>query len=94
MRSAARARPRRTFGIGFLTLATLIGAAVLITLTIIGILAAPFLILAAVLLAMLGYLIGVYLVGLAIWERLGQLPPDGFPERALAVLIGACARRL
>jgi hypothetical protein len=89
LRAITGAGPFRTFGIGFLTLAALIGASVLAVLTLIGILVAPLLAAAAMVLALLGYVIGVYLVGLAAWDRIGQLPPDSFGERLLAALIGA-----
>ena len=89
LRRVAGARPFRTFWVGFFTLAALIGAAVIATLSIVGIVAAPLLLALALALALLGYVIGVYLVGLAAWDRLGQLAPDSFPERALAALIGA-----
>jgi hypothetical protein len=84
-------RPFRTFWIGFLTLATLIGASVLAVLTVIGILAAPAIILAAAVLGLLGYLVAVYLVGRAVWDWIGQLAPDELSERALVALLGAAA---
>lgn len=85
----AAARPWRTFGMGFLTLAVLVGSAILLALTILGLLAAPFVILAAIALAFLGYLIGVWMVGRAAWGWVGMLEPDSFGERLLTALIGA-----
>ena len=82
-------RPFRTLGIGFLTLAALIGATVLAIMSIIGVLAAPAIMLATVLLCFVGYLVAVYLVGRAVLVWTGQLPPDTTPERALAALTGA-----
>ncbi len=87
----AAARPFRTFWIGFLALAVLVGATVLAVLSIIGILAAPAILLAAALLMFIGYLVGVCFVGRAVWGWAGQLPPDGFLERVLTALIGAVA---
>jgi hypothetical protein len=84
-------RPFRTLWIGFLTLSTLIGAAVLATLSVIGIVAVPVILLIAAVLGFVGYIIAVYLVGRAIWNWIGQLPPDSLPERALAALLGAVA---
>jgi hypothetical protein len=89
LRAIADERPFRTFWIGFLTLATLIGAAILLILTLVGIFVAPAVLLAAVVLAMLGYILAVYLAGRAVWNWIGQLPPDSFWERALTALIGA-----
>jgi len=91
LRAIADARPFRTFGIGFLTLATLLGSAILLVLTLIGIFVAPAVLVAAFVLAVLGYVLAVYLAGLAIWGWTGQLPPDSFWERALTALIGAVA---
>jgi hypothetical protein len=82
-------RPLRTFGIGFLTLATLIGACVLAVLTIIGALAVPVILLATAILCFIGYVVAVYLAGRAVWSWADQLPPDTVPERALVALIGA-----
>jgi hypothetical protein len=84
-------RPFRTLWIGFLTLSALIGASVLAVMSIIGILAAPAIMLATMLLCFIGYLAVVYLVGRAIWTRTGQLAPDTLPERFFAALIGALA---
>jgi hypothetical protein len=85
------ARPLRTFWIGFLTLSALIGATVLAIATVIGILVAPALILAAAVLGFLGYLVAVYLLGRAVWVWVGHFPPDTIPERAFAALVGAVA---
>ena len=85
------ARPFHTFWIGFLTLSTLIGATVLAVATVVGILVAPALILAAGVLGFLGYLVAVYLLGRALWVWVGRFPPDTLPERALAALVGAVA---
>jgi hypothetical protein len=82
-------RPFRTLAFGFLALAALIGAAVLLVMTLIGIVVAPVVLIAAVALAVLGYVLAVYLAGRAVWDWIGQLPPDTFWERALAALIGA-----
>jgi hypothetical protein len=89
LRRIVRERPFHTFWVGFFTLAALIGTAVLVTLTIVGILAAPLILVFALILALLGYLVAVYLTGLAVWDRLGQFEVDTLPERALAALIGA-----
>jgi hypothetical protein len=83
------ARPFHTFWIGFLTLSALIGATVLAVATVVGILVAPALILAAGVLGFLGYLVAVYLLGRAVWSWVGRFPPDTLPERALAALVGA-----
>ena len=57
--------------------------------TLVGLLAAPAVLLLAFAMCLLGYLIGVYLLGRGLWGWFGQLPPDSFGERALVALIGA-----
>ena len=91
LRDVVRARPLRSFWIGFLALSALLGASILLVLTLIGIIVAPAVIIAAAVLGFIGYLVGVYLVGRAFWDWIGQLPPDTLVERALAALIGATA---
>jgi hypothetical protein len=91
LRDLTAARPFRTFWIGFLTLAVLIGGAVLAVLTVVGVVVAPAILLAAAVFGFLGYLIAVYLVGRAVWNAIGQLPPDSVPERGMVALLGALA---
>lgn len=81
--------PFRALGAGFLTQATLIGGAVLFALTVIGLILAPFVLLAAVVLGVIGYLVAVYLLGVWTITRAGALEPDTFPEYALAAVVGA-----
>lgn len=90
-RNMTRERPLRTFWIGFLALAALIGASILLLVTLIGVLVAPAVLILAVGLGFLGYLVATYLVGRALWGWFGALPPDTLVERALAALIGAVA---
>lgn len=59
--------------------------------TLIGIFVAPAVVVLAVVLALLGYLIAVYLVGRTLWGWFGALPPDTIGERGIAALIGAAA---
>jgi hypothetical protein len=82
-------RPLRTFGAGFLALSALTGAAAVLAATLIGVVLAPFALLAAAALGLLGYLVGVYLLGSWAVTRAGALEPDSFAEYALAALIGA-----
>lgn len=87
-------RPFRTLWIGLLTLAVLIGGTILAVMTIVGILAAPAILLAIGIGCFIGYLVAVFLLGRLIWHRSGQLPPDTVGERALVALIGAVAASL
>lgn len=86
--------PLRTLGAGFLALAALIGAALLLVATLVGVVVAPFALLAALALGLLGYVVGVYLLGAWAVIRFGGLEPDTFPEYALAGVIGAVAATL
>lgn len=94
-RSVARLRglvgetPLRALGAGFLTQSALIGAAIVLAVTVIGLVLAPFVVLVAILLGILGYIVAVYLLGAWAMTRAGALEPDTFPEYALAGLIGA-----
>jgi hypothetical protein len=88
-RIMVRERPFRTFWVGFLTLAALIGSSVLLLLTLVGVLLIPAVVLLAVAIGVLGYLAATYLVGRALWGWFGVLPPDSLLERLGAAAIGA-----
>ena len=94
-RSVARLRlivgdaPFRALGAGFVAQSALIGAAIVLAVTVIGLVLAPFAVLAAILLGLLGYVVAVYLLGAWAMTRAGALEPDTFPEYALAGLVGA-----
>lgn len=81
--------PLRALGAGFLAQSTLVGGAIMLGLTVIGLVLAPFALLASGLLAFCGYVSAVYLVGVWIVTRTGALIPDTFPEHAIAGLCGA-----
>jgi len=89
LREHTAERPFRTLWIGFLTLSALIGAPILISLTLVGIIVAPAIVVLAVLIGALGFVIAVYELGHLVWRTIGQLPPDTFTERASIALIGA-----
>lgn len=86
--------PFRTLGAGFLALSALLGSAILLAVTLVGIVVAPFALLAAGLLGALGYIVAVYLLGAWMVTRAGGLEPDTFPEYALAGVIGALVATL
>jgi hypothetical protein len=81
--------PFRALGAGFLAQSALVGATVLLALTLVGIVIAPFALIAAALLGFLGYLVAVYVVGVWAVTRAGALEPDSFPEHLLAAGLGA-----
>ena len=81
--------PFRALGAGFLAQSALIGGAIVLAVTVIGLVLAPFAVLAAILLGIVGYIVAVYLLGAWAVTRAGALEPDTFPEYALAGLVGA-----
>ncbi len=81
--------PFRAFGAGFIAQSALVGAAILIAATVIGLFIAPFVVLAALLLGVIGYVVAVYLLGVWAVTRAGALEPDTFPEILLAAGVGA-----
>lgn len=86
--------PLRSLGAGFLAQSALVGGAIMLALTVIGLVLAPFALVASVLLAFCGYVSIVYLIGVWIVTRTGALEPDTFPEHAIAGLCGAVAATL
>ncbi|MBP7242465.1 hypothetical protein [Amaricoccus sp.] len=94
LRLIAGEAPFRTLGIGFLALSALLGSAVLLAVTLIGIVVAPVALLLAAILGALGYIVAVYLLGAWMLTRAGALEPDTFPEYALAGVVGAVVATL
>ncbi|MBP7001444.1 hypothetical protein [Amaricoccus sp.] len=94
LRLIAGEAPFRTLGAGFLALSALLGSAVLLALTLIGIVVAPVALVAAGILGTLGYIVAVYLLGTWMLTRAGGLVPDTFPEYALAGVVGAVVATL
>ncbi len=89
LRRITGSSPFRTLFIGFLALSTLLGSAIVLGLTLVGLVLAPVILLLAVLLCLLGHLIAIYLLGRMVLARFGQLVPDTFPERFFTGLTGA-----
>lgn len=83
--------PFRAIWMGFLTVSALVGSLLVLALTGYGILLAPFTLLGALLLALAGYVIGTYLLGVGAVKLVGQPVPATFTERAIAALAGAVA---
>lgn len=91
LRERALAAPLRTGVVGFIALAATIGSLVLFAMTGFGLLLVPVSIIAALLLALAGYLIGTYVLGVAITGILGREAPSDLGDRAIAALVGAIA---
>ncbi|MBK1635267.1 hypothetical protein [Rhodovulum adriaticum] len=82
-------RTLRAMGVGFLGLSSLIGATVLLALTVIGLIVAPAAAAAAFLLGAAGYIIAVYAFGVGLLKLFGRAVPDSLGDRALAAVTGA-----
>lgn len=82
-------RPFRNLLIGFLAVSSLIGASILLMMTLIGLLLVPVTVISAILAGMAGYVVGAYAVGVWITLLAGQSEPDSLGSRALAAVIGA-----
>ena len=94
LRARILARPFAALWHGFLTQSLLIGGALVIALTLIGLLVTPIAILAAVLGGMAGYVIGAYALGVGLLNAAGRPEPGTLGQRALAALTGAAVAAL
>lgn len=88
-RQTALDRPGGALVSGFLFLSTLIGAGVVLALTVIGIPFLPALWLAAGLAGYAGYVLGSYILGVGLWLRLGKSAPEGILHKAGLAALGA-----
>ncbi len=94
IRERALESPLRTGWIGFIALSAAIGSLVVFALTGLGLLLVPVSLLAAFLLGLAGYLVGVYVLGVGVGRMLGRTLPDTPGERAIAAFIGATSMAL
>ena len=89
LRARSVDHPGQSLWSGFLGLSTLVGAGFVASLTIVGIILLPAAILLAVLAMLVGYVLGVYVLGGAIWNALGRAAPVDLASKALMALVGA-----
>ena len=82
-------RPFRHLLFGFLAQSTFISAAMLMLISIIGIIAGPAAILAAVVAGTAGYIVAVYSFGVGVLLSIGKPAPATIGMRMLAAAIGA-----
>lgn len=83
--------PFRTLWLGFLAQSALVGAAVLLAMTLIGVIASPAAILAAAVVGVAGYVVAVYALGVWLTLAFGRAEPDDIRDRAIAAGCGALA---
>jgi len=94
LRARATGRPVFTGLVGAVGLSALIGSVVLLAMTGFGILLIPVSIVAAVLLAVTGYVIGTYALGVWATGIAGRGAPDSTGDRAVAAFTGAAIAAL
>src|SRR5690606_14309370 len=83
LRDEISLRPFRTFGLGFLALAALVGSGVIIGLTVVGLLIVPAIVLATLLIGFAGCVTAVYMLGSSLYEWRTRREPDR-PRRTRA----------
>jgi hypothetical protein len=88
-RETALDRPGRSVVAGFLLLSTIVGAGFVIALTVIGIPLLPALLFGAGLAGYAGYVLGSYILGVGLWQRLGNDLPEGVLQKAGLAALGA-----
>ncbi|MDG1739194.1 MAG: hypothetical protein P8L68_07105 [Paracoccaceae bacterium] len=89
MRQTLLARPFGMLWFGFLGLSVTLGAAIVSAMTLIGLIAFPFILLIAGIGAFFGYIIGAYSLGVGLRLLVGMPEPDSLAARAVSALIGA-----
>lgn len=94
LRARSVDHPGQSLWSGFLGLSTLVGAGVVASLTVIGIVLLPATILLAVLAMLVGYVLGIYVLGGTIWSALGRTAPTDLASKALMAFSGAVAAAL
>ena len=94
LRERALDRPFRALWIGFLALSAMTGSGILFAMTLVGILVLPAVVIATLVLGLIGYVLGIYILGVGIWGAIGKPMPTEFGSKAIAALIGATAAAL
>lgn len=89
LRESLLERPFRNLLFGFLTQSVFIGGAILLFVTVVGIIASPAVILAAVVAGLAGYIVAVYAFGVGLLIAVGRPLPATIGKRALAASLGA-----
>lgn len=89
LREGLLERPFRNLFFGFLTQSVFIGAAIIFLLTVIGIIASPAAVLAALIVGFAGYVVAVYAFGVGLLTAIGRPVPTAISTRALAAGLGA-----
>lgn len=91
MRRLILAHPFHNLWLGFLAQSAVIGAGVLLAMTLIGLLFTPAMILLALVGGFAGYVVAAYAFGVGLMLAFGKPEPESIGERALAAGVGALA---
>lgn len=89
LREAALNRPLRTLLLGFVGMSALVGSVLFLALTGIGIVLIPVSVIAAILLGVVGYIVGTYAIGVWATGVAGRGAPSTTGDRAVAAFTGA-----
>ncbi|MFP4273976.1 MAG: hypothetical protein ACLFRU_03040 [Paracoccaceae bacterium] len=89
MRRRILDRPFATLWLGFLAQSVLVGAGLLLALTLVGVLLTPAAFLVAALTGVAGYVVGVYAFGVGLVQAVGRPEPASIGPKALAAGVGA-----
>ena len=94
IRARALAAPGTSILAGFVAMSALVGAAVVLALTLVGLPLVPLAILVAALLIFAGYVAGSYILGVGIWTAFGKAIPVHVPQKAALAMLGAAVAGL
>ncbi|KUF12848.1 hypothetical protein AVJ23_02315 [Pseudoponticoccus marisrubri] len=94
MRAHVLRAPGQGLMTGFVTVSALLGGTFVLGATVIGLIAAPFLLIGAVLACVAGYVVGAYALGAWGLSLFGGGMPDSNGDRAIAAAIGALSAGL
>jgi len=89
MRRRALAMPARCLAAGFVAMSGLIGAVLVLAVTLVGLLVVPAAALLAALMIYAGYVAGAYVLGVGIWTALGRDVPEAVLPKAGLAFLGA-----
>ncbi len=94
LRERALDKPFRVLWFGFLALSVLVGSGILFAMTLVGILVLPAAVVATLVIGLIGYVLGTYILGVGIWGAIGKPMPANLGSKAIAALIGATVAAL
>ncbi len=89
IRARALESPVRAAWLGFLTLSAAIGSVVILALTGFGMILIPVSLVVTMVIGLLGFLIGTYVLGVGVARWMGRDWPDSLGDRIIAAFIGA-----